>query len=52
MPGAFFLFWQKEAKTIGRNNHPADSLYRRSCKGGKAYGRDASPNKSKKAKQA
>jgi hypothetical protein len=48
MPGAFFLFWQKEAKTMGRNNHPADSLYRRPCKGGKACGRAASPNKSKK----
>jgi hypothetical protein len=46
------LFWQKEAKTNGRNNHPADSLYRRLCKGGKACGRDASPNKGKKAKQA
>jgi hypothetical protein len=52
LPGAFFLFWQKEAKTMGRNNHPADSLDRRPGKGGKACGRDASPNKGKKAKQA
>jgi hypothetical protein len=42
------LFWQKEAKTIGRNNHSADSLNRRLCKGGKACGRDASPKKGKK----
>ena len=42
------MFWQKEAKTIGRNNHPADSLYRRPCRGGKYCGREASPNKSKK----
>jgi hypothetical protein len=42
----------KEPKAPGRNNHPADSLYRRLCKGGKACGRDASPKKGKKAKQA
>jgi hypothetical protein len=42
----------KEPKAPGRNNHPADSLYRRLCQGGKYCGRDASPNKGKKAKQA
>jgi hypothetical protein len=41
----------KEPKAPGRNNHPADSLYRRLCQGGKYCGRDASPNKGKKAKQ-
>jgi hypothetical protein len=38
--GGVLLFWQKGAKTIGRNNHSADSLNRRLCKGGKACGRD------------
>jgi hypothetical protein len=23
----YFLLWQKKAKTIGRNNHSADTLY-------------------------
>jgi hypothetical protein len=42
----------KEPKAPGRNNHPADSLDRRPGKGGKYCGRDASPKKGKKAKQA
>jgi hypothetical protein len=44
LPAVYFLLWQKKAKTMGRNNHPADSLYRRLCKGGKACRRDPSPN--------